>query len=82
MAVRAKFRVTAVEDAQWGEQWAGAKTITLLPVGGAAGGESEENKQFYAATPGGMVVLSVLNPAASAQFALGQEFYLDFTPAE
>lgn len=80
--VRAKFRVTEVQPVDWGESYGALKQITLTPVGGAAGGESEENKAFYAATPGGMIVLGVVNAAAVAQFTLGTEFYVDFTPAE
>lgn len=82
MSVRAKFRVTEVQDVDWGEKYGELKQITLTPVGGAAGGESEENKQFYAATPGGMIVLGVLNAAAAKQFEMGAEYYVDFTPAE
>lgn len=80
--VRAKFRVTDMQNANWGEQWEGAKTITLHPVGGGQGGESEENQAFYAATPGGSITLSVVNAAAATQFRLGGEYYVDFTPAE
>jgi hypothetical protein len=80
--VRAKFTVTEIKDAGWGENWPGVKNITLFPVGGSAGGESEENKAFYAATPGGFITLSVVNAAAAEQFTVGQEFYVDFTPAD
>lgn len=82
MAVRAKFRVTEVQPVDWGDQHGELRQITLTPVGAAIGGESEENKQFYAATPGGMIVLGVLNAAAAAQFTLGAEYYVDFTPAD
>lgn len=78
MAVRAKFTVTEKTDPAWGEQYGKVGQITLLPVIDG----SAENKAFYAATPGGMIVLGVLNAAAAAQFEVGQSFYVDFTPAE
>lgn len=43
----------------------------------------EENKAFNDATPGGSLFLHIAKgkPAADL-FAQGQEYYLDFTPAE
>lgn len=40
---------------------------------------SEENKSFFKYTPGGQVVLHILNPAAAEQFEVGKEYYVDFT---
>lgn len=76
--VRAKFKVTRC-------LWLmgnGSATIELAPVGGAVGGESDENKAFFAATPGGLISLSVVNAAAAAQFVEGAEYYIDFTRAD
>lgn len=42
---------------------------------------SEENKQFFAATPGGSIQLHVVNEKAFAQFTEGKEYYIDFTEA-
>lgn len=81
MSVRAKFVVTEITDVAWGDSPPGQKSITLFPVGGAAGGESAENKAFFAATPGGAITLSVVNAAAAAQFALGKSYYVDFSEA-
>jgi hypothetical protein len=81
MTVRAKFKVTEITEVAWGDSPPGLKNITLLPVGGAAGGESAENKAFFAATPGGMVVLSVVNAQAAAQFEAGKSYYVDFSEA-
>lgn len=52
--------------------------IVLNPVMG----NNEENKQFFKWTPSGNITLSVVNPAAAAQFEVGKEYYIDFTPAE
>lgn len=79
--VRAKFKVTEVTSAGWGNEQGDVRNITLWPVGSGVGGESEENKAFYAATPGGSITLCVVNPAAAAQFEVGKEYYVDFTPA-
>lgn len=80
-SVRAKFCVTEVQRVNWGERYGDLRQIILHPVGGAAGGESAENQAFYAATPGGSIVLGVLNAAAAAQFEPGAEFYVTFERA-
>lgn len=43
---------------------------------------SEENAQFFAATPGGQIILHIVNPVAAEQFEVGKEYYVDFTPAQ
>jgi hypothetical protein len=68
MTVRAKFKCDSKTDT----------SISLTPVYG----DSEENKRFFAATPGGKIDLYVVNKAAVDQFGIGQEFYVDFTPAD
>mgnify|MGYP001570440594 CR=1 FL=1 len=40
-----------------------------------------ENELFGFYTPGGSISLMIMNDAASDQFAVDQEFYVDFTPA-
>ena len=71
--VRAKFRVTSVEPAG-GDN---GTRVSLQPVIDG----SEENKNFYRWTPGGSITLDTINDAAAAQFILGGEYYVDFTPA-
>lgn len=70
--VRAKFRVQSITEDNSG------KSIKLLPV--TTG--SEENKSFFRWTPSGVIDLIILNPAASGQFKVDKQYYVDFTEAE
>lgn len=71
--VRAKFVVSYKSQPNDN----GEGHVTLSPVYSG----SEENKQFFAATPGGSIQLNVINPSAFAVFEHGKEFYVDFTEA-
>jgi len=72
---RAKFACNFVQpDAQTG----GASLISLSPVYTG----SEENKAFFASSPGGTIMFYCTNPAATAVFKQGKEYFVDFTPAE
>lgn len=42
---------------------------------------SEENKQFFKFTPGGMINLNVVNDAVFDSLVQGQEYFVDFSPA-
>lgn len=76
MQVRAKMRCDSLDAAiENGEPNGG--TVRLNPVTSG----SEENKQFFRYTPGGSLVLSTINKAAFDSFKLGQEYYVDVTPA-
>lgn len=92
MTVRAKFLVTKIEstigrrksgqkDERGYDKYEPAemKTLVLNPVYGN-GDPNHENSKFWDATPGGELRLNVVNPAAVAQFELGKEYYIDFTP--
>ncbi len=74
MSVRAKMRVGSMTPYE-GE--GGGGTVNLVPVAGG----SPENDEFYRWTPGGSVQLGTVNQLAYDQFAIGREFYVDFTPA-
>jgi hypothetical protein len=71
MSVRAKFRVESRNETVNGH------AVLLFPV--TTG--SDENKEFYRATPAGKIELSTVNLAAGDQFVPGSEFYVDFTLA-
>ncbi|PHJ55753.1 hypothetical protein VF14_36715 [Nostoc linckia z18] len=53
--------------------------VILCPV--TTNPPSEENLAFWNATPAGEIKLQITNPQASAQFAVGTSYYVDFTPA-
>lgn len=42
---------------------------------------SDENKQFFAATPGGAFQFYTVNQAAANQFEMGKEYYFDIVEA-
>ena len=71
--IKAKFQVLSVIDNQYNE---GKKDVTLLAVTA----NSEENKQYWEATPAGSINLSVLNP--EAEFEAGAEYIVEFTKVE
>lgn len=76
--VRAKFKVISITR-QAG--WNGAKEVHTVKLSPVSSG-SDENKAFYAATPGGSIDLSVVNEEVGREFDIGAEFYVDFTKAE
>lgn len=76
-SIRAKFKVNSITRTAG---WNGVKelhTIKLSPVIG----DTPENKSFYGSTPSGNIDLSVVHAAIGNQFDIGQEFFVDFTPA-
>lgn len=75
--VRAKFFVQSVEHLHTGGVDP-CTNITMAPV--YANGD--ENADWSKYTPGGKLEMMVTNQSAIDQFDLGQEFYLDFTPAD
>jgi hypothetical protein len=79
MIVRAKFVVNSVTYRQhWQDRSKRIGTVELSVVSGG----SDENKAFFAATPGGSIKLETLNQAAIDALPLDKAFYVDFTPAD
>jgi hypothetical protein len=77
MTVRAKFVVQSITTHK---AWNGPGlmgTVHLTPVTSG----SDENKAFFDATPGGKIELGTVNEEVLKQFAIGDEFYVDFTLA-
>lgn len=69
-SVRVKFSCNFVDQR--------AKSVYLSPVYSG----SDENKQFFSATPGGRIALNILNDSALAAFEQGAEYYVDFTKGQ
>jgi hypothetical protein len=67
------------QDGSYREHEVEVANITMHAVVRSVG--NTENDLFFAATPGGTLQLYTVNQAAWEQFEVGQEFYLDFTPA-
>ncbi len=65
--VRAKFTCTKNDNGD----------VALQPVFD----RSEENKQFWDATPSGEIKMFITNENARNQFEVGKEYYVDFTKA-
>lgn len=76
MAVRAKFRVESKKETRGGTSDS-SFYVELAPVING----SPENAHFYKWTPGGKIELATINDSAAAQFKVGDEYYIDFTPA-
>ncbi len=78
--VRAKFFVATLEP--WFAQGKrGGGSVKLRAV--YSNDPNHENKAFWDATPNGEITMGINNPDAFEFFfknALGQEFYVDFTP--
>jgi hypothetical protein len=77
--VRAKFVVNSVTYRQhWQDKSKRIGTVELNVVSGG----SDEDKGFFAATPGGSIKLDTVNQAAIDALPLGTAVYVDLTPVE
>lgn len=75
MSVRAKFRCDNIEPAD-----DDLVTISMSPVYDS--NPESENGRFWKYTPWGSVQLGTINKAASDQFEVGKEYFVDFSPAD
>lgn len=75
--VRAKFRLNSYETQL---DYRTKEELRSLKLSAVFDG-SPENKEFFKYTPTGHIEMGVLNRAAWERFKLGEEFYVDFTPA-
>lgn len=70
MSVRAKFFVTEIAKTTFGGR------VKLQAVC-----RGKDNSQWSSATPSGHVEMSIRNELAVEFFDVGQEYFVDFTPA-
>lgn len=78
-AMRAKMRINHVE-----KRFEGQETLYMNPVaksGGYPEDGADENNSYAKFSPSGQLSLTVANPALLGKFAVGEEYYLDFTKA-
>lgn len=82
MAVRAKVRCTGRHESLslHSKGSVEAVTVTLQPVFG--GDDDEANRDWSKWTPSGEIRLTITNPEAHSQFAIGKSYFVDFTPAD
>jgi len=77
MTVRAKFKLTEQANKDHGQDGILSDyKFTAVTEG------SPENKDFWKWTPAGQITLNCVNPQVLEEFTVGQEYYVDFTPAE
>lgn len=74
--VRAKFNCISVTKTKGWSQQAPFNYAVEFEV--VTGGASEEDKQFFAATPSGRITMGVLN---GEHFEPGRTYYVDFVEA-
>ena len=77
MSVRAKFQCLSINHHHTGNPDAVQAEVRLIPVYG----NGEANKDWSKWTPSGELKMMITNPSAIAQFELGKEYFVDFTPA-
>lgn len=70
MSVRAKFYVTEIAKTTYG----GRVNLAVVCRG-------QDNKEWASATPAGQIQMSIRNELAVEFFDVGQEYFVDFTPA-
>lgn len=76
MPVRAKFLLSEVTNTAYNPAAKRLKFTAQYDV------SIPEDQRFQKATPWGEFEMQVDNPAAVAQFELGKQYYIDFTPAD
>lgn len=77
MTVRARLRLTSVTDTAWGKNGPVQKKLRFDCIYDQG---TPEEQRFQKATPTGHAELQIDNPAAIAQFEIGQDYYVDFNP--
>lgn len=77
MTVRAKLRLTEIRESKWSFQGPSQKTLRFTSQYDSS---IPEDQRFQQATPSAYAEFCIDNPAALAQFELGKDYYVDFSP--
>ncbi|RJP48802.1 MAG: hypothetical protein C4586_08290 [Anaerolineaceae bacterium] len=76
--MRAKMKVLSVKNYGSSEE---LSFSAVAKIDGYPEDGSDENNTFARWTPSAELKMSITNPALIGKFTEGQEFYVDFTPA-
>ena len=74
--VRAKFKIIKVTPSDIFGKNGGEVILSPVTCG------SEENERFFNMTPYGQIIMGTINKNILNQFEVGEEMYVDFTPAK
>lgn len=82
--MRAKMRLGAVMPLPNGEGGIAQERLSFHGVSASQYPEdgSDENNTYAKFSPSAVLDIVVTNPALIGKFAVGETFYVDFTPAE
>lgn len=82
--MRAKVRITNIASYPNAENPTQETLMFNFPAkdGAYPADGSDEDQQFAKFSPAGTLSLTIANPALIGKFAVGETFYLDFTPVE
>ena len=78
--IRAKFGCWGVKQYSDQDGKVVGESVTFGAV--TSSDPNDENHVWSQATPSGDLAMYISNPGAFGVFVQGQEYYLDFTPAE
>ncbi len=82
ITMRAKMRVTAVEEQRDGNSNVFGEELYFTAVTGKFSDDGDDEDNSYAKwSPSAELTIYVANPALFGKFKKGDTFYLDFTPA-
>lgn len=87
MEVRAKFQVVSIDPVpgtRYNPETKEQDPIEMsnIKLEAVMDGTSQENKEFFEATPSGQINLNCANQEAAKAFEIGAQYYVDFTKAE
>lgn len=82
MSIRAKFHCTNVSNSGHSTNGAAVKTSEQVTLHAVYGKEGTDNATWAKYTPSGSLSLTIDNPEAWGQFEVGEEYFIDVTPAK